>query len=40
MESAGQVPFALPTQGGGSWFADPDDPSRVVFFAEREASDG
>jgi hypothetical protein len=33
--SLGLVPFVLPTTGGGVWFMDPDDPLRLIFFAER-----
>jgi hypothetical protein len=37
-ERTGQIPFLLPTEGGGTWFVDPHDPLSVVFFADRGAS--
>jgi hypothetical protein len=33
----GQLPFVLPTAGGGVWFVDPEDPLRVIFFTDRHA---
>lgn len=35
--AVGEIPFLLPTEGGGTWFMDPDAPERVVLFADRFA---
>ena len=32
----GELPFLLPTQGGGDWFVDPAAPLEIVFFANRD----